>query len=51
MTNPSGFEGLDGLFRLRANGLVERGLAVLEVAPTGARVVDPAPPSFDVLGQ
>lgn len=51
MTNPSGFEGLDGLFRLRANGLVERGLAVLEIAPTGARVVDPAPPSFDVLGQ
>jgi len=51
MTNPSGFEGIDGLFRLRPNGLVERGLAVLEVTPTGARVVDPAPPSFDVLGQ
>lgn len=51
MTNPSGFEGIDGLFRLRPNGLVERGLAVLEVTPNGARVVDPAPPSFDVLGQ
>lgn len=51
MTNPSGFEGLDGLFRLRANGAVERGLAVLEVAPTGARIIDPAPSNFDVLGQ
>lgn len=51
LTNPSGFEGIDGLFRLRPNGLVERGLAVLEVTPTGSRVVDPAPPNFDVLGQ
>ncbi|WP_247877733.1 penicillin-binding protein activator [Azospirillum thiophilum] len=51
MTNPNGFEGLDGLFRLRADGMVERGLAVLEITPTGARIVDPAPPSFDMLGQ
>ncbi|SMH55938.1 amino acid/amide ABC transporter substrate-binding protein, HAAT family [Azospirillum lipoferum] len=51
MTNPSGFEGIDGLFRLTPTGLVERGLAVLEVTPNGARVVDPAPPNFDVLGQ
>ncbi len=51
ITNPSGFEGIDGLFRLRPSGLVERGLAVLEVTPAGARVIDPAPPNFDVLGQ
>ncbi|WP_247871887.1 penicillin-binding protein activator [Azospirillum sp. TSO35-2] len=51
MTNPNGFEGLDGLFRLRGDGQVERGLAVMEVTPTGARVVDPAPPTFEMLGQ
>lgn len=51
MTNPNGFEGLDGLFRLRADGMVERGLAVMEITPTGSRVVDPAPPSFEMLGQ
>ncbi|WP_245986428.1 penicillin-binding protein activator [Azospirillum thermophilum] len=51
LTNPGGFEGIDGLFRLRDNGMVERGLAVLEVTPAGSRVLDPAPASFDVLGQ
>ncbi|MBP2311519.1 penicillin-binding protein activator [Azospirillum soli] len=51
LNNPSGFEGIDGLFRLRPNGLVERGLAVLEVTPNGSRVLDPAPVTFEVLGQ
>lgn len=49
--NPSGFEGVDGLFRLRPNGLSERALAVLEVTPTGSRVLDPAARTFEVLGQ
>jgi len=51
LNNPSGFEGMDGLFRLRPNGQVERALAVLEVTPNGARVLDPAPSSFELLGQ
>jgi len=51
LTNPNGFAGVDGLFRLRPNGAVERGLAVLEVTPDGSRVLDPAPQSWDVLGQ
>lgn len=51
LINSNGFEGIDGLFRLRQNGLVERGLAVLEVTPTGSRVLDPAPANWDVLGQ
>lgn len=51
LNNPGGFEGLDGLFRLRPDGTVERGLAVLEVTASGARVLDPAPASFEVLGQ
>ena len=41
-----GFQGINGLFRFRPNGLVERGLAILEVTPTGPRVVAPAPDRF-----
>ena len=48
--NPSGFTGVDGLFRFTPNGLVQRGLAVLEVAPQGTTVVSPAPQSFQDLG-
>ena len=33
--NPSGFTGVDGLFRFTDQGLVQRGLAVLEVTPQG----------------
>jgi ABC-type branched-subunit amino acid transport system substrate-binding protein len=44
--NPSGFTGVDGLFRFTDQGLVQRGLAVLEVTPEGSRVVSPAPQSF-----
>jgi branched-chain amino acid transport system substrate-binding protein len=50
LTNPNGFAGLNGVFRLRPDGIVERGLAVLEVHRTGATVVDPAPPSFQRSG-
>jgi branched-chain amino acid transport system substrate-binding protein len=46
ITNPSGFTGVDGLFRFSDDGLVQRGLAVLEVDPQGAEVVSPAPKSF-----
>jgi hypothetical protein len=42
-----GFIGADGLFRFRPDGLVERALAVLEVAPAGTVVVSPAPRSFE----
>jgi len=48
--NPSGFTGVDGLFRFTPNGLVQRGLAVLEVEPQGAAVISPAPQSFQDLG-
>lgn len=46
LTNPNGFYGADGLFRLRDDGMVERGLAVLEMSRSGVRVIDPAPGSF-----
>ena len=37
LTNPSGFAGIDGLFRFRADGTNERGLAVMKVATAAAR--------------
>lgn len=46
IASPNGFVGADGLFRLRADGKVERGLAVLEIQPSGFVVIDPAPRSF-----
>jgi ABC-type branched-subunit amino acid transport system substrate-binding protein len=46
LTNPSGYAGLNGIFRLLPDGIVERGLAVLEVHRTGVTVVDPAPQTF-----
>jgi hypothetical protein len=48
--NPSGFTGVDGLFRFAPSGLVQRGLAVLEVGPQGDVVVNPAPQTFQDLG-
>jgi len=46
LTNPSGFAGLDGVFRFRPEGTNERGLAVLRVTPSGGQVISPAPKSF-----
>lgn len=44
--NSRGFTGVDGLFRFTPQGLVQRGLAVLEVEAQGDTVVSPAPQSF-----
>jgi ABC-type branched-subunit amino acid transport system substrate-binding protein len=46
LTNPSGFAGIDGVFRFRPDGTNERGLAVLRVSPSGGQVVSPAPKSL-----
>jgi len=46
LTNPRGFAGIDGVFRLRPDGLNDRGLAVLEVQSGRARVIDAAPTAF-----
>jgi branched-chain amino acid transport system substrate-binding protein len=46
LTRPSGFSGIDGLFRLLYDGTSERGLAILEVREGGPRVIDPAPSAF-----
>ena len=46
LTNPSGFSGIDGLFRFRQDGTNERGLAVLRVAASGGQIISPAARSF-----
>jgi ABC-type branched-subunit amino acid transport system substrate-binding protein len=46
LTNPNGFSGVNGLFRLLPDGTVERGLAVMEMAPGAAIQRDAAPTSF-----
>jgi ABC-type branched-subunit amino acid transport system substrate-binding protein len=46
ITNPEGFQGINGLFRFRENGIIERGLSVLEVTSSGVKVVAPAPSRF-----
>jgi ABC-type branched-subunit amino acid transport system substrate-binding protein len=46
LTNPSGFSGIDGLFRFRADGTNERGLAVMRVGSGGGVPVAGSPKSF-----
>jgi branched-chain amino acid transport system substrate-binding protein len=46
LTNANGFVGLDGIFRLRADGRVERGLAVIEIHKAASAIVSPEPQSF-----
>jgi ABC-type branched-subunit amino acid transport system substrate-binding protein len=46
LTNPSGFTGIDGLFRFMPDGTNQRGLAVVRVTASGPQVVSPAPHNF-----
>ena len=46
LTNASGFNGADGVFRFHAEGRNDRGLAVMEINNGDATVVSPAPHSF-----
>jgi len=46
LTNPSGFNGADGVFRFRPDGLSERGLAIMQIGNGAASVIAPAPRSF-----
>ena len=45
--NPSGFAGIDGIFRFQSNGLAQRGLAIHRITGRGdSTVIDQAPNSF-----
>jgi branched-chain amino acid transport system substrate-binding protein len=46
LTNPSGFNGIDGVFRFRPEGPNDRGLAVMQISAGAASVIDPAPSRF-----
>ena len=50
LTNPSGFAGIDGIFRFRPDGTNQRGLAVMRVAPTGGQIINPPPRAFNGSG-
>lgn len=46
LTQSGGFAGVDGLFRLTANGLSERRFAILEVQKFNNKIIQPAPTRF-----
>ena len=50
LTTPQGFQGTQGIFRLRPNGLNERGLAVATVRNNQVVVLEAAPRSFGGAG-
>lgn len=48
LTTPNGFSGpANGIFRLKDNGAIERGLAILAVGPKDFTQFAPSPASFD----
>ena len=46
LVDSGGFIGLDGAFRFRSSGIVERALEVREAQASGVNVVSPAPTQF-----
>jgi ABC-type branched-subunit amino acid transport system substrate-binding protein len=46
LTDPNGFFGRDGLFRLNSDGVVDRKLAIVRVDRGGLTVIDEPPRSF-----
>jgi ABC-type branched-subunit amino acid transport system substrate-binding protein len=49
--NPNGFAGLDGVFRFRPDGLIERGLAIMEIKDKNIIEIDEAPKTFQMPAQ
>ncbi|CUJ02068.1 penicillin-binding protein activator [Cognatishimia activa] len=50
LTQGAGFNGVNGVFRLRADGTNERGLAVATIRDKQVVIIDPAPRSFGDAG-
>ncbi len=50
LTDPAGFAGVTGIFRFRADGTNERGLAIMKVEDGVATMISPAPRSFGGTG-
>ncbi len=49
ITQPSGFTGVDGILRFLPSGVVERGLAVMEMRRGELQVIEVAPETFERL--
>lgn len=50
LTQGAGFQGVNGVFRFRPNGVSERGLAVATIQNRQVVILDPAPKSFGGFG-
>lgn len=50
LTQGAGFQGANGIFRLRPDGTNERGLAVAQIRDRKVVVIDPAPSGFGGAG-
>ncbi len=46
LTSPSGFAGIDGVFRFKSDGTNQRALTIQKVTPQGGQPVAPAPRGF-----
>ncbi len=47
LTNTTGFTGIEGIFRLKSNGIAERGFAIREIRKDGNKTIKPAPTNFN----
>lgn len=47
LDDPTGFSGVDGVFRFNAYGVAERGLEVKQLGPSAPQTISPAPKSFE----
>ena len=50
LTQPAGFVGVGGIFRLNSQGTTDRGLAVAQIQNNRLVVIDPAPANFGGVG-
>lgn len=50
LTQSAGFQGVNGIFRLRADGTNERGLAIAQIQEKQVVIIDPAPRAFGGAG-
>jgi ABC-type branched-subunit amino acid transport system substrate-binding protein len=50
LTNPNGFKGVDGIFRLKNNGTNERALSLAQIIEKQVTILDPAPRAFSIGG-
>jgi ABC-type branched-subunit amino acid transport system substrate-binding protein len=50
LTQPAGFVGVGGIFRLNRSGTTDRGLAIAQIQNNRLVVIDPAPTNFGGAG-